>query len=54
MIYFEADALLPAKKNWTKGIKPKNLIIKSSKQYKNVFHGAIMKLDTLLKRKFQS
>ena len=49
MIYFEADALLPAKKNWTKGIKPKNLIIKSSKQYKNVFHGAIMKLDTLLK-----
>ena len=49
VIYFEADALLPAKKNWTKGIKPKNLIIKSSKQYKNVFHGAIMKLDTLLK-----
>ena len=49
VIYFEADALLPAKKNWTKGIKPKNLVINSSKQYKNVFHGAIMKLDTLLK-----
>lgn len=47
VIYFEADALLPAKKKWTKGIKPKNLRIKSSKQYKEVFHGAIMKLDTL-------
>ena len=47
VIYFEADALLPAKKKWTKGIKPKNLRIKSTKQYKEVFHGAIMKLDTL-------
>ena len=47
VIYFEADALLPPKKKWTKGIKPKNLRIKSTKQYKEVFHGAIMKLDTL-------
>ena len=47
VIYFEADALLPAKKKWTKGIKPKNLRIKSTKQYKEVFHGAVMKLDTL-------
>ena len=47
VIYFEADAVLPPKKKWTKGIKPKNLRIKSTKQYKEVFHGAIMKLDTL-------
>ena len=47
VIYIEADALLPAKKKWTKGIKPKNLRIKSTKQYKEVFHGAVMKLDTL-------
>ena len=47
VIYFEADALLPAKKKWTKGFKPKNLRIKSTKQYKEVFHGAVMKLDTL-------
>ena len=49
VIYFEADALLPAKKKWTKGIKPKNLRIKTKEQYKEVFHGAIMKLDTLNK-----
>ena len=48
IIYFEADSLLPARKKWTKGIKPKNLRIKSTNQYKQVFHGAIMKLDTLL------
>ena len=29
VIYFEADALLPPKKKWTKGIKPKNLRIKT-------------------------
>ena len=47
VIYFEDDSILPAKKKWTKGIKPKNLRIKTNTKYKIVFHGAIMKLDVL-------
>ena len=49
VIYFEADSLLPAKKKWTKGIKPKQLRIKTFSRYNEVFHGTIMKLDTLTK-----
>lgn len=49
VIYFETDAVLPAKKKWTKGIKPKKLRIKSHQIGKEVFHGFIMKLDTLEK-----
>jgi RNA ligase (TIGR02306 family) len=48
VIYFEADALLPSKKKWTKGIKPKQLRAKSYSAYNIIFHGFIMKLDTLL------
>ena len=47
VIYFEADSILPAKKKWTKGKRPKQLRIKSYSKYNIVFHGAIMKLDVL-------
>ena len=47
VIYFEADSILPAKKKWTKGMKPKQLRIKTYTKYKEVFHGMIMKLEVL-------
>ena len=34
VIYFEADSILPAKKKWTKGLKPKQLRIKTYTKYK--------------------
>lgn len=49
VIYFEIDSVLPSNKSWTKGIKPKNLHIKTTKNYGIVCQGYIKKLAILSK-----
>jgi len=49
IIYFEIDSMLPEGKKWTRGIKPKNLRVKTEKRYNQVTQGMILKLDVLKK-----
>jgi len=49
VIFFEIDSILPSGKKWTKKIKPKNLHIKTRKNYNEIIQGFVMKLDILKK-----
>ena len=49
VIFFEIDSILPSGKKWTKKIKPKNLHVKTKKNYNEIFQGLVMKLDILKK-----
>jgi RNA ligase (TIGR02306 family) len=49
VIFFEIDSILPSGKKWTKKIKPKNLHIKTKKNYNEICQGLVMKLDILKK-----
>ena len=49
IIYFEIDSVLPSKKQLTKKIKPKNLLIRTVKRGNLVLQDWIMKLDILSK-----